>query len=413
MNTCISISQSFLLLTLSPKFPPTYPNYAIFRPQQIITTIDSSSPLHNTATETAAAVSPPHSMRTPLPYHHHHHPDHDVRSSFLPPISSPSPSPSQSPSTWLHFPDFIASIPVSKSAFDLATLLFIAGLLLLSLLSLSFIIYLRLKSRRIQHLENFNSLWTVRLLLVFVSSVWAVNEILRLPLVRRKYLYPFLPSITMQQQADICKIHVILSLGLFEPGFLVTLLFLVNVSIKKKKPSRIWALASLFLVCSPMTLLQMVFVYLPPFEGRMPRFVHGSSVPGNDMFGNRTMLCTFPFFSCVIFGGFAVIYAMVFMLSCWRVMALAINKGMRNRINSLATVVMVSLSAQIACLSLSWLWLPEDAAYGFLVLAMFLFVTGSMVIGEIILVIKPIKDALSAGAEFRRRAVADGSTTSL
>ncbi|KAL3651269.1 hypothetical protein CASFOL_004271 [Castilleja foliolosa] len=331
---------------------------------------------------------------------------HDQPPLFPLPISSPSPSPSPSTSAALQFPDLFASIPVAKSAFDLVTIGFIAGLLLLSLLSLSFIIYLRFKSRRLQHLENFNSLWTVRLLLVLLSTFWAINEILRLPLVRRKYLYPLLPSITLQQQADICKIHAILSLGLFEPSFLVTLLFLVNVSIKKENPSRIWALASLFMVCAPMTVLQILFVYFQPFEGKMPRFMHGSSVPGKDVFGNRTMLCTYPFFSCVIFGGFAVIYSMVFLLSCWRMMEMVINKGMRKKINSLATVVMVALSVQIVCLSLSWLWMPDEMAYGFVVLVLFLFVMGSMVMGEVILVIKPIVDALAVGGEVRLRTVA-------
>ncbi|KAI3471252.1 hypothetical protein Pfo_027915 [Paulownia fortunei] len=322
---------------------------------------------------------------------------------LLPPISSPSPSPSPS----LQFPDFFSSIPVAKSAFDLATLSFIAGLLLLSLLAFSFIFYLRLRSHRLHHLENFNSLWTVRLLLVSLASVWAINEILRLPLVRRSYLYPFLPFITLPQQANICKVHVVLSLGLFQPSFLVTLLFLVNVSIKKRKPSRMWALASLLMVCTPITLLQIAFVYFSPLEGKMPRFMHGSSVLGNDPFGNRAVLCTYPFFSCVIFGAFTVAYAMAFLLSCWRVMALVINKGIRNRINMLATAVMVALSVQIVCLSLSWLWMPEDAEYGFLVLAMFLFVTGSMAVGEVILVIKPITDALAAGADLRRRPAED------
>lgn len=152
-----------------------------------------------------------------------------------------------------------------------------------------------------------------------------------------------------------------------------------------------------------MTILQILFVYYSPFEGRLPRFMHGSSSPGRNAFGNETMLCTYPFFSCLVFGGFAVFYAMVFLISCWRVMALVINKGMRRRINSLATAVMVMLSAQIACLSLSWLWMPEDVEYGFVVLFMFLFVVGSMAIGQVILVIKPIVDALAAGAEYQRR----------
>lgn len=322
------------------------------------------------------------------------------------------PSPSPSPSPLLILPDltareifFFSSIPVAKSAFDLATLSFIAALLILSLFAFSFIIYMRLKSRQLTHLENFNSLWTVRLLIVSLASIWAVNEILRLPLVRRNYLYPFLPSISLTQQANICKVHVVLSLGLLEPSFLITLLFLVNVSIKKSNPSRLWALVSLLTVCTPITLLQIVFVYLSPFEGKLPRFMHGSSVQGHDQLGNTTAFCTYPFFSCVLFVAFCVAYGMAFLLSCWRVMALVINKSIRHRVNLLAASVMVTLSVQIVCLSLSWMWMPEDAAYGSIVLTMFLCVTGCMAVGEVILVIKPIVEALAAGtaADLRRR----------
>ncbi|PIN04011.1 hypothetical protein CDL12_23457 [Handroanthus impetiginosus] len=330
---------------------------------------------------------------------------------FLPPpLSSPSPSP------LLQFPDltaregfFFSSVPVAESAFDLATICFIAVLLFLSLLAFSFILYFRLRSRRLIHLENFNSLWTVRLLLVSLISVWAFNEILRLPLVWRNYIYQIVPSITLPQQANICKLQVVLSLGFFEPGFLITLLFLVNVSIKKRKPSRIWALVSLLMICSPITLLQIVFVYFNPLEGKLPRFMHGSSVVGNDFSGEKTVLCTYPFFSCVIFGVFAVAYSMAFLLSCWRVLALVINKGIRNRINVLAVSVMVALSVQIVCLSLSWLWMPEDSAYGFVELAMFLFVTVSMAVAEVILVLRPITDALAVGADLQRRTTEGGA----
>ncbi|EYU19680.1 hypothetical protein ABFS82_06G097900 [Erythranthe guttata] len=345
---------------------------------------------------------------------HHHHNVLSSSSSFLLP-PSPSPSPSQFPIVpdyTTHEIFFFSSIPIAKSGFDLATLATIAALLLLSLISFSVVIYTRLRSRRLRHLENFNSLWTVRLLLVTITSIWAVNEILRLPLVRRKYLYPFLPTLNLHQQSNICKIHVVLSLGFLEPSFLVTLLFLVNVSIKKSNPSRMWALVSLLAVCAPVTLLQLFFVYSSPLEGRLPRFMHGSSVAGSDYFGSRTALCTYPFFSSVVFGGFAAAYAVAFLCSCWRVMDLVINKGIRNRIYLLAAAVMVALSVQIACLSLSWLWMPEEAAYGYVVLAMFLFVAGSMAVGEVILVIKPIAEALSAAAELQRRP-AEERTTSL
>ncbi|XP_011084746.1 uncharacterized protein LOC105166924 [Sesamum indicum] len=318
----------------------------------------------------------------------------------------PTPTPSPPTITPFVIPDFTAHIfssaTVSRNVFDVTALCFISALLILSSVAIAFIFYLRLRSQRLQHLENFNSIWTVRLLLVSLASVWAANEVLRLPFVRKHYLYPF--ELTLVEQANICKLHVVLSLGFFEPGFLITLLFLVNVSIKKRKPSRLWALVFLLMICFPLTLLQLFFVVFTPFEGKMPKFLHGSFVLGDDVYGAKTVLCVYPFFSCVIFGGFTIAYSMAFLLSCWRVMAFVINKGIRMRINILAATVMVALSVQVACLSLSWLWMPEEGAYGFVVLAMFLFVTGCMAVGEIILVLKPIKDALAADAELQRRA---------
>ncbi|XP_075512778.1 uncharacterized protein LOC142548367 [Primulina tabacum] len=333
-----------------------------------------------------------------------------------PPLLSPLPSPSLQTS----FSDLndreiflFSSVPTAKSIFDFATLSFIACLILLSLFAFSFVFHLRLRSRRLQHLRNFNSLWTVRLLLVSFAAFWALNEILRLPFVRRKYFYPYLPPISLQQQAHICKVHVVLSLGLFEPGFLITLLFLVNVSIKKRNPCPIWALVSIFAACTPIALLQIFFVYFWSLEAKLSKFLHGSSVLSNDNFGNGTVLCTYPFFSCVVFSAFAIAYVMVFLLSCWRVLTFVINKSIRRRINALSTMIMVALPLQILCLSLSWLWMPEYVAYGCVVLAMFVGVTCCMVVGEVILVIKPIKEALAAGGNFSRCDSGDGSCEAL
>ncbi|KAL0403262.1 UNVERIFIED_CONTAM: hypothetical protein Sradi_1967000 [Sesamum radiatum] len=312
----------------------------------------------------------------------------DGLSLLHPELPTPTPSPRRSPRRDPRFHRAYFLFPVSRNVFDITALCFISALLILSSVAFAFIFYLRLRSQRLQHLENFNSIWTVRLLLVSLASIWASNEVLRLPFVRKHYLYPF--ELTLVEQANICKLHVVLSLGFFEPGFLITLLFLVNVSIKKRKPSRLWALVFLLMICFPLTLLQLFFVVFTPFEGKMPKFMHGSFVLGDDVYGAKTVLCVYPFFSCVIFGGFTIAYSMAFLLSCWRVMAFVINKGIRMRINILAATVMVSLSVQVACLSLSWLWMPEEGAYGFVVLAMFLFVTGCMAWGSHF-VLKPIK----------------------
>ena len=284
-------------------------------------------------------------------------------------------------------------IPVDRGAFDLATVWLIGGLLSLCFISFSFIFFLRLRSRQFQHLENFNSFWTVRLLLVAFPLAWAANEILRLPLMRN-YLYP---TSTLDELANICKVHAVLSLGFLEPSFLVTLLFLVKISIKATKSSRIWAeLASSLLICSSITLLHIIVVFISPWESEMPKIMHGSSLIGyDDVLGNETVFCTYPFFSGVIFGAFTIGYAMFFLLSFWKVMELVINKGTRHRVYMLATAVMVALSVQLVCLSLSWLWTPEEAEYGFVVFVMFAFIAGSMAVGEVVLVLKPIKDALA------------------
>lgn len=115
-----------------------------------------------------------------------------------------------------------------------------------------------------------------------------------------------------------------------------------------------------------------------------------------DMYGKKTVLCTYPFFSCVIFGAFAIVYSLAFLLSCWKVLALVINKSIRARINMLVSTLMVTLPVQILGMALSFLWSPEDSAYCCVVLVVFLWVAWLMVVGEVILVIKPITEALAA-----------------
>ncbi|CAL1395429.1 unnamed protein product [Linum trigynum] len=60
---------------------------------------------------------------------------------------------------------------------------------------------------------------------------------------RRRYLSPFLPkSLTISQQICFCRLHITLSLGLFQPVFLVTLVYIVKISVKKSMPRGSWAI---------------------------------------------------------------------------------------------------------------------------------------------------------------------------
>lgn len=296
---------------------------------------------------------------------------------------------------------FIPPLPFLESAYDFITLSFITALLLLSLLSLTFIFHLRIKSRTAPHLQNFNSLWTVRFLLVFFISLWALNELLRLPFFRTGYVYPFPPNLTLTQQANLCKIHVVLSLGFLEPGFLVTLLFLVNVSIKKKIPHAhgLWAIAFVFATCLPIFLLQILFVFYTRLGLRLPLCFQRSSILHKNEFGEETVLCTYPLLSTIIFGAFGIVYSLSFLLSCWEVVSLVINKGLRTRIYGLALTVLLTLPLQILFLGLSVLWSAEKHAFGGVALLVFLSTLTCAAVGEGILVIKPIADSLAAGGD--------------
>ncbi|KAM7463639.1 hypothetical protein LguiA_031760 [Lonicera macranthoides] len=312
---------------------------------------------------------------------------------FLPPSQAPSPLPLQASDQWFYFP-----IITHYNPSDLAVIALIMGMFLLSLLSLSFLLHLRVKSRWAPHLHKFNNLWSIRLLFILFISLWALNEMVKLPLFRQKYILPFCPSLTLTQQTNLCKFHVVLSLGLFEPGFLVTLLFLLNLSTKEGNNNNLWQIGSIFITILPVLLIQTLCVVLPPLEAHMPMIMNRSAVLLEDVFGNKMAMCTYPLFSCIIFAAFVISYLLGFVISCWRVMSFVINKGIKDRIHVLALSIMVALPVQILLLGLLAISTAKTSLYNsslWTMVAIFLSVALCAAVGEVILVIKPISDALS------------------
>lgn len=298
---------------------------------------------------------------------------------------------------------YISSTPFLDTAIDLTTLSFITVLLVLCVLSLCFIFHLRFKSRSSHHLQRFNSLWTVRFLLVVFITLWSLNESLPIALFRQGHLYSFSHNLTRSQQETLCRARVVLSLGLFEPAFLVTLLFLVDVSIKKETPSSLWAVGYVLAMCLPVLSLQVLFIFSKFDLLFWPEYFQRSFVVlSNGGFGKDTVLCAYPLLSTIVFGAFGLGYSLWFMLSCWKVVSMVINKALRVRIYGLALTVMISVPAQIVFLALSVLWKPEEPAYCLVALLVFLSAFACAVVGQGILVIRPIADSLAAGANFRR-----------
>nr|DAD18023.1 TPA_asm: hypothetical protein HUJ06_019486 [Nelumbo nucifera] len=293
-------------------------------------------------------------------------------------------------------------LSIIHSASDIATLFFIFGCLLFSIFSLVSVFQFHVKTLKSYLLKDFNSLWTVRTLLVSFISLWALSELLRLPILRR-YPFPIFGSLTLTQQINLCKIHVVLTQGFFEPGFLVSLLFIVNISIRKRNPNDTWAMDICLLLssCLPIFCLQVFFVFFKPKqEARFTEgFFRSYVIEDEDDGGSGTVLCTYPLLGTIIFGAFAILYIVIFLLSCWRVITLVINKGLRYRIYGLALAVLVALPTQVLLLGISVFWEPSEPAFQLIALAMFLSVLSCALVGEGVLVIKPIVDALAIDAE--------------
>lgn len=277
--------------------------------------------------------------------------------------------------------------PVLISVYDFTITSLVLALFFLSTVSLFFIFHLRFKSQNTHHLQNFNTLWTLRLLLVSFVTLWTVNEALHLPFFHRRFIYPFFPTLNLAQQVKMCKIHVLLSLGFFEPGFLITLLFLILLSIKQRTQSDTRVITLIMFICFPLLTLQTISLFFTPF---IPGIIFRS-------FDHKTNLCSYPLLSTIVFGAFGAVYTIVLLLSCQRLINLVINKGTRVRIRLLAAAVASSIPLQILFLTLSSFWSPGTVEYGGVMLGMFLCAAACAVAAQGILVIKPIVDALTSG----------------
>ncbi|KAE8710741.1 Detected protein of unknown function [Hibiscus syriacus] len=294
---------------------------------------------------------------------------------------------------------FFSPLPFLKSAVESFFVTFIAALLGFSLFCICFILLIRFKSRSSRHLQNFNSLWTVRFLFVVFVAFWGLTEVIRLPLFRRVYLHPMFPKLAPPEQANFCKLHLVLSLGFFEPGFLVILLFLLDVSVKKTTPNGFFSVFYVFASCLPLFLLQVYFVFLAGSELRFRKLFNRCWFLfeiDQGQGGDAEILCAYPFISTVLFGIFGVIFIFSFLLSFWKVVSHVINKSLKFRVYVLSFTILISLPLQILLMGLSAFWTPDKSTHDGLAISVFLTTFACAVVGEGILVIKPIADSLNA-----------------
>ncbi|CAA6673661.1 unnamed protein product [Spirodela intermedia] len=231
-------------------------------------------------------------------------------------------------------------------------------LFLFSLAAISFILHFHLRASRGEgprprrRLRDLNSLWAVRILLAVFACLWSMAELLRLRFLLPNWLH-----------LDLCRGHVLASQGFAEPCFFTTLLFLLRTSVQGK-------------ICYPNAFAMALVLGTTNFS-------HGGR-------------CSYPLFSTALLAWFGAAYVPWFVSACWRAAEVVINKRLGVRLYALTSTVVLGICVQVVALALSAFWSPGTAVFQGLRLAAFLGVFSSALVGEWVLVLCPIADALDA-----------------
>ncbi|EFJ13393.1 hypothetical protein SELMODRAFT_13526, partial [Selaginella moellendorffii] len=319
-------------------------------------------------------------------------------------------------------------MPLPNSAVDalgFATLLLVLVLLILGVLCAAYVLHFRSKIHHdnLLALRHFNSLWIVRLILILFAVLWGLGELLRLPLLRKKGW--FLHRLGFRWQVTSCKIYILSSLGILEPCFFLTALFLVQGSIRSAPftPRKRWngrVIVSVLGFCAPVFLAQVFLVVVSPIvwgrreeEGsasyragggfvdrfKLPhyftRVFQAMEVEEREKVVVAAAVCTYPLLSTVVLGMFGCVYVIYFLYLGWKMAALVINRRLQLRVYALVIAVALLLPIHVVFLGLSVLSRPSEPLFEAVGFLGFLTVLLCTTVGEGILVVRPIADALA------------------
>nr|ADE77815.1 unknown [Picea sitchensis] len=303
-------------------------------------------------------------------------------------------------------------------ALGVATIALALLVCLLSLLCILYVLYFRLKTH--QHhffaLRDLNSLWTIRIMLAMSAGLCSLAELLRLPLLR--YRGWLLSSMRDQTQENLCKGYLVVSQGFMEPFFYLTALFLVHGSLQNdpfspRKKGNGRAVLNILVCCLPVFLLQLFFVIIGPDmkfrDGQglwklLPRHFTRTFEEVHYEGSREMALCTYPLLSTIVLGSFGIMYVSYFLYVCWRMLSLVINKRMQCRVYGLVFAVVLFLPVKVVFLGLTIFRRPGDDSFELLSFMGFVMSVLTATLGQGILVIRPISDALAVRWVFNSKA---------
>eukprot|EP00249_Psilotum_nudum_P020403 c27684_g1_i2 orf=1065-2096(+) len=297
-------------------------------------------------------------------------------------------------------------MPLTSSivnAFGLATLVLVILICLAGVFCVAYVLYFRTKIRRghLLALQNFNALWVVRIILITFAVLRGLTELLRLPLLRRKGWLFY--SLNFRWQANLCKIYTLSSFGFTEPCLFLTAIFLVQGSMRDAPftPRRKWnrkVIALILVFCLPVFLVQAVFVIASSSFERdndIPHYFTRSFIKEVDFDGQDVAVCTFPLFSTLVLALFVCVYNAHLLYLGWKIMSVVINRRLQARVCGLVFALTVLLPLHVSFLGFSVLSSPGNPVFEVVTFLSFFTWLFCTLVGDAILVIRPIADALA------------------
>lgn len=219
-----------------------------------------------------------------------------------------------------------------------------------------------------------------------------------------------LHNMGISSQENLCRFHVVWSVGLMEPGLLLTVLFLVQGSLQEA-PRHLngRVLLLMLLSCLPVFILQLSLAAaghgssskgfgsaLPSYFTRSYKVIH----EGSD---TELALCNYPLFSILALGVFSMVFVFCFARLGYRMLCHVINRKLRMRVYWLLTTVIFFLPLHVTLLGATVRLDPNRTVHEILMFLGFLTLLLCIAAAMGVLVVLPVADAIAVHYFFRSR----------
>lgn len=160
------------------------------------------------------------------------------------------------------------------------------------------------------------------------------------------------------------------SLGFTEPGFYLTLYFLVRRSLRHETNGRVFTFV--LLLCLPTTIAQICINVINPniqsqkegYGGKIPKYFTAAILEEGNM-----AFCTYPLLSIIVHGVFVSLFVSYFLYVGLKIISLAINKSLERRVWAMILAVVLFLPLRVILVlrpiadSLAVHWIFESSEF--------------------------------------------------